>query len=140
MKKLITILMCICFSISLFGCEEVTKKPEGELAYIGYYNASSNDGYHEAISRALQDYATAEEIQYAEYQLRDTTTKTFTSTVELAIKTGATTFIIPYDFYQPLLEVHSQFPEVSFVLLDTPVDEEVLGDTLNVYLESLKYF
>ena len=56
MKKIFLLLCCVLMCLSLCGCEQVTKKPEGEIAYIGYYNNDDGPGYLEAITRALDDY------------------------------------------------------------------------------------
>ena len=133
MKKFIIICCVILMSLSLFGCEDVTKKPEGELAYISYYSSADGSDYSVAINRALEDYALSHGKEFTAYQIRDIKKDTFISTLELAIKTGATTFVIPYDFYSLLLEVHMNYPEQKFVVLDTYIADEILGEVKNIY-------
>ncbi len=136
MKKIFLLLCCVLMCLSLCGCEQVTKKPEGEIAYIGYYNNDDGPGYLEAITRALEDYTVSASKQYTAYQLRDVKRDTFINTIDLAIKTGANTFVIPYDFFAVLLEVHANYPDCKFIVLDTYIDETVLGDVKNVYSAS----
>lgn len=136
MKKLFLSLICVFICLSLCGCEQVTKKPEGEIAYIGYYNNDDGPGYLEAITRALEDYTLSTAKEYTIYQLRDIKKDTFVSTIDLAIKTGTNTFVIPYDFYSVLLEVHMNYPESRFIVLDTYISEESLGEVKNVFSAS----
>ncbi|MDD6466764.1 MAG: BMP family ABC transporter substrate-binding protein [Erysipelotrichaceae bacterium] len=132
MKKLIKGFLCCIICFSLFGCKDITKKIEGEVAYLVYYQSEYGENYHEAVSNALSSYMENHEQSYVEYQLTDTSTQTFVKTVELAMHKGSNVFIVPYSFFNALIEVHENYPDVQFVLLDSSIGDEYLENVDNI--------
>lgn len=132
MKKLLKLFICSVVCLSLFACKDITKKVEGEVAYLVYYQDETGESYHDAVSRALITYMENYQHSFTEYQMTDTTTATFVKTVDLATKKGSQIFVVPYSFFQPLIEVHENYPDVEFILLDAPIADEYLQNVNNI--------
>lgn len=126
------LLSCMMMLLVLFGCSS-SQQPKETIAYFTYYTNGAETDYEAAINNTLMAASAAhDEMEYGYYRLTDQSAKALQSTVDLAKTSGVELIFLTANYQSALLEIHTLFPDVVFVLLDGTIDEETLETAENI--------
>ena len=141
MKKIISVLMCLCLVLSLVACgssnttssssteaaaqaapaaEQAAPKGESfELALVTDLGTIDDKSFNQGAWEGLVKYAQQSGISYKYYQPQEAGTNAYFETIELAIEGGAKLVVCPgYLFEEPVYIAQERYPDINFVLLD----------------------
>ena len=132
MRKITKILLIYVMLFATVACSNEQKTESGEIAYIMDYNNEVLLRENTAISAAIASYAADNSLTFAEYKMTDFGSNTFSNTVDLAVIAGAKIVFVSKEHTSDLLNIHADYPDLQFVLLEEVFDFEVTSEVNNV--------
>ena len=138
MKKVFTVLLVLCLSLSLFaqGAQEASAA-KAETTYAIAMITDSGDitdqSFNQSTYEACKDYAAAKGLKFQYYKPAGDSDTDRSASIEKAIDDGYNIIVMPgYLFGASIAAVAPEYPDVKFVALD--VSEGDVGGTIsNVY-------
>lgn len=144
MKKIFSILMCICMlTVSVFafaGCSKNMSELTYDVVMITDGGTIKDGSYNESAWNGVKEYAEGAGMSYRYYQPALTdgelTVETATQYINLAVKVGAQYIVLPTDVYESAVFENAQkYPDVKFILVDGMPHAE--GESINAYLDNV---
>ena len=132
MKKILKVLVVFTLLTTFCGCYKGQESIHGEIAYLYDYDSASISNTDQLITEAIKNYASENNLTFAEYRMTDSSSKSFANTVDLASDAGARIILVPKIYQRELLAVHSEYPNTRFILLDGNITSDDVGDVKNV--------
>ena len=130
MKKVFSILLVLCLSISLFaqGATEAQAKTETyAIAMITDYGDITDQSFNQTTYEACRDYATGMGVKFKYFKPSGDSTEARVAMVEQAIDEGYNVIVMPgYAFAGTVVQAAPQYKDVKFFALDVS-----LGDLLS---------
>jgi basic membrane protein A len=135
MKKILLSIMMFTLVFSLAACSG----EEYEIAMITDVGDIDDESFNQGTWEGVKAYAQENDISYDYYKPSEKSDSAYISAIELAIDNGAEVVVTPgYLFEVAIYEMQSDYPEVTFILLDAEPksadgDIEVADNTVAVY-------
>ena len=135
MKKILLSIMMFTLVFSLAACSG----EEYEIAMITDVGDIDDESFNQGTWEGVKAYAQENDISYDYYKPSEKSDSAYISAIELAIDNGAEVVVTPgYLFEFAIYEMQSDYPEVTFLLLDAEPksadgDIEVADNTVAVY-------
>lgn len=137
MKKVFTVLLVLCLSLTLFaqGAQEATAKAEAaySIAMITDSGDITDQSFNQSTYEACKDYAAAKGLNFKYYKPTGDSDTDRSASIEKAIDEGFNIIVMPgYLFGPSIAAVAPEYPDVKFVALDVS-EGDVGGAISNVY-------
>ncbi len=140
MKKVFTVLLVLCLSLSLFaqGAQEAAAASAAEtttysIAMITDSGDITDQSFNQSTYEACKDYAAAKGLNFKYYKPAGDSDTDRSASIELAIDDGYNVIVMPgYLFGASIAAVAPEYPDVKFVALDVS-EGDVGGSIANVY-------
>ena len=145
MKRLLTVLMCICLAFTAVfafgGCSKNTNELNTDVVLITDGGTITDGSYNESAWNGVKEYAENAGVSYRYYQPvldedGELTAETAARYIELAANAGAKYIVLPTDVFEvPVFENAQKFSNVNFILIDGKPHPQ--GDTIDAYLNNV---
>lgn len=135
MKKVLSVLLVLCLSLSLFaqGAQEAAKTASYAIAMITDSGDITDQSFNQSTYEACKDYAAAKGLKFQYYKPTGDSNEARSASIEKAIDDGFNIIVMPgYLFGPSIASVAPEYPEVKFVALDVS-EGDVGGAISNVY-------
>ncbi len=135
MKKVLSVLLVLCLSLSLFaqGAQEAAKTESYAIAMITDSGDITDQSFNQSTYEACKDYAAAKGLKFQYYKPTGDSNEARSASIEKAIDDGFNIIVMPgYLFGPSIASVAPEYPEVKFVALDVS-EGDVGGAISNVY-------
>ncbi|MFU8786646.1 MAG: BMP family lipoprotein [Candidatus Izemoplasmataceae bacterium] len=130
MKKLLLLALVIMAATSLAACRRATY----EIALITDVGTIDDKSFNQGAWEGVVKYAEEFNISYAYYEPADKTTSDYIDAIELAINNGAKVVVTPgFLFENAIWVVQSEYPDVTFILLDGAPHNVTDWGTMSTY-------
>lgn len=140
MKKTVKILIICGLILSLFGCRSGSTQTKAEIIYFLNYSGSSLTDYQTMIEDCLETYTKDNNRTISTFKLTGNSKKSFTNSLDLAVKAGAKLIVLTPDFSEVLLATHDKYSDLSFLMIDQSLTEEQIGETKNIFTVNFNYY
>lgn len=128
-KKLITLLLAATMVLGLVACggsnesEKKEEKKEGdgtyEIALVTDVGTIDDKSFNQGAWEGVVAYAEENNITHQYYKPVEASDEAYKDSIALAVKGGAKVVVLPgYLFEVPCFDVQTQYPEVTFILID----------------------
>lgn len=127
MKKVLSLLLVLCMTISLVGCgdsgdskSEKKSSNKAVIAEIIIAGGSIDDGsFNQGAWEGIQKYAKEKNMTAQYYASSEETTDSQLEAIKLAVENGAEIIVAPgYNFETTIYQAQEIYPDTKFVLLD----------------------
>ncbi len=137
MKKVFSVLLVLCLSLSLFaqGAAETqtASKAQYSIAMITDSGDITDQSFNQSTYEACKDYAAAQGLKFQYYKPTGDSNEARSASIEKAIDDGFTIIVMPgYLFGPSIAAVAPEYPDIKFVALDVS-EGDVGGSISNVY-------
>ncbi len=137
MKKVFSVLLVLCLSLSLFAqgaAEAQTKTETYAIAMITDSGDITDQSFNQSTYEACKDYAAAKGLNFQYYKPTGDSTEARSASIEKAIDDGFNLIVMPgYLFGSSIAELAPEYSDVKFVAIDVTASD--VGGTVpgNVY-------
>jgi basic membrane protein A len=136
MKKFLLALLVFVTVGVLAACG--SEEPTYEIALITDHGPVDDRSFNQGAWEGVEAYAQDNDISYTFYRPAEDSGSARLEAIRLAVDAGAQVVVTPgFAFGEPIYEAQSEFPDVTFILLDaTPSkdgDSAIADNTLSIF-------
>lgn len=141
MKKnrlIVLVFLLFVTVVTMVSCDNEEKV---EIALVTDVGNIDDKSFNEGAWKGVVKYATENKVSYAYYRPSEDSTASRVETMETAIDKGAKVIVCPgFLFEESVHEIQSEYPEVSFLLLDgTPRNADYSDFTITNNVHCILY-
>ena len=122
MKKVVSVLLAVCLTISAAACgqDPVKKNDAITIAMVATEKSMLDDrSFNAGTYEGIKNYAEAHKLKYKAYEPENQTNAEYLKSIDLAVKDGAKIIITPgFNFETSVFTAQDKYPDIKFILID----------------------